>query len=394
MTRVLHILATADPVSGGPIEGAIRCGLAWDADGHRQDLLTLDPPGADHWPDYPGRIINLGEGRRGLLGRYRFSRGARSWLRGHAGDYDAVIVSGLWNFSTMAARLALVGLPVPYFVFTHGMLDPWFKRTYPLKGVAKQLLWLFNEGVLLRHATRVLFTTEEERALAERVFLPYRVKAAVVGYGASDMPEGDRRQRAAFDAAFPAVQGRRFLLFLSRLHAKKGCDLLIGAFARIAAAHPDLDLVIAGPDDGHTEAGLRQQVRALGLGQRVHFTGMIGGDLKWGAFRRCEAFALTSHQENFGVAVVEAMAASRPVLITDKVNIWREVEQDGAGLVDNDTADGAERLLRRFLAMDEGERARMGAAARGSFERRFRADAAAATLMATIQPLARKPAAS
>ena len=178
------------------------------------------------------------------------------------------------------------------------------------------------------------FTGLIERDSALETMWPRRWHPAVVSFGTS-IPIGDPgKQRAAFLTRFPQLEGRQFFLFLARLHRKKGCDLLIEAFARVASAHPNLDLVMAGPDEG----GLRPQLeerkrRSLGIAGRVHWTGMLEDDLKWGALRSAEAFVLPSHQENFGVAVVEALACGLPVLISDKVNIWPDIVEDGAGIV-------------------------------------------------------------
>ena len=175
-----------------------------------------------------------------------------------------------------------------------------------------------SEGPLLRHAGAVLFTSEEERRLAERAFLPYALKPRVVAYGTAEVPGDPAAQRAAFAAAVPQLAGKPFLLFLSRIHVKKGCDLLVEAFGRVAAQAPDLQLVIAGPDQAGQVAALRATADGLGIADRVHFPGMISGDVKWGAFRSCTAFVLPSHQENFGIAVVEAAACGAAVLISDK----------------------------------------------------------------------------
>lgn len=384
--RILRIIASADPRSGGPIEGALKTGAVWEKQGHQQDLLTLDPRDAPFLAAIPANIFPLGVPRgRMPWSRYGYAPGVVAWIKAHAADYDAIIVDGLWNYSVMAARRALVGGKTPYFVFTHGMLDPWFRRTYPIKHIAKQLFWLFNEGPLLRHAKAVLFTTEEERRVCANAFFPYRLNEHIVEYGTADVSGDPLAQAAAFNAALPAVAGRRFLLFLSRIHEKKGCDLLIAGFAGIAAKEPDLDLVIAGPDQVGLAAQLAAQARGLGIGDRVHFPGMLEGDAKWGAFHCCEAFVLTSHQENFGIVVAEAMACGKPVLISDKVNIWREVVDDGAGLVAPDTLAGSADLLRRFSDLPAGAKVAIGQRARASFLRRFTIDAAAASLFRTIQ---------
>ena len=161
-----------------------------------------------------------------------------------------------------------------------------------------------------------------------------------------------------FLARFPALRGRKYFLFLSRIHRKKGCDLLLEAFGRVAA-DADLDLVMAGPDEEGLQAVLEAQAQRLGISERVHWTGMLEGDVKWGALRGAEAFVLPSHQENFGVAVVEALACGVPVIISDKVNIWPEIAQDQAGIVKADTAEGTYQGMAAFLAMGPEERLQM-----------------------------------
>lgn len=386
MTNVLHIISASDPRGGGVIEGTRRFGEVWAAQGHRQDLLTLDAPGEDHLPDYPGRIIRLGPPRgRSPLRRYRHAPAMVRWLRDHARDYDAVIVSGLWRYHARAAMLALGDGSVPYFVYTHGMLDPWFRTAGRLKVAAKQLSWWLAEGRLLAHAEAVLFTTEEEQRLADGAFWPYKADGVVIGHGTPDVTGDPAAQVAAFRAAVPVLADRRFLLFLSRIHPKKGCDLLVEAFAGAAAADPGLDLVIAGPDQVGLVAGLRARAEALGVGDRVHFPGMLTGDVKTGAFRAAEAFILPSHQENFGIVVAEALACGTPVLISDKVNIWREVAADGAGIVAPDTADGTAALIAGWRALDEAQRAAMRSAARACFASRFDVVQAARNLMDLIE---------
>lgn len=387
--RILRLIASADPRDGGPIEGARRVAEIWAKQGHVQDMLTLDAPGEQHLTDYPGRIIQVGPPvGRGPLNRYRYSAQMVPWLKAHAGEYDAVIVSGLWRYLARGAMKALAGGRVPYFVFTHGMLDPWFRQGAPLKHWAKQLSWWWAEGPLLANARAVLFTTEEEKRQAEGAFWPYRINGAVVNYGTRDIGGDPAVQVATFRAILPALGTRRYFLFLSRIHHKKGCDLLVEAFAQVAAAIPDNDLVIAGPDQVGLVAELRAQAERLGISARVHFPGMVSGDIKAGAFRGADAFVLPSHQENFGIVVAEALACGTPVLISDKVNIWREVDADCAGIVAPDTLEGTIDLLRRFLSLSAPERAAMREAARASFLKRFQIESAAESLLQIVSAAA------
>jgi glycosyltransferase involved in cell wall biosynthesis len=188
---------------------------------------------------------------------------------------------------------------------------------------------------------------------------PQRWNPVVVSLGTAQ-PVGDpARQREIFLSQYPALRQRRFFLFLSRIHRKKGCDLLLEAFARVAEAHPDLDVVMAGPDEEGLRPQLEAQANQLRISARVHWTGMLEGDLKWGALHAADAFVLPSHQENFGIAVVEALACGLAVLISDKVNIWPDIAHDEAGIVNPDTVEGTYRSMTTLLAMQPEERRRM-----------------------------------
>ena len=376
--RILRVISTLDPRGGGPVEGLTRSAAVIDTFGHQTEVACTDPPDAPWLKDLPFQAHALGPGTR----PFSFSRRLVPFIRARRSDYDVAVVHGLWNYGSIGAWLGLRGGPTPYVVFTHGMMDPWFKREYPLKHAAKQAYWLVAQGRVLTDAHAVLFTTEEERRLARESFFGFgKYREEVVAYGAAAPPEDAESQVASFRATVPEVQGRRFLLYLSRIHPKKGCDLLVSAFADIAAEHPDLHLVMAGPDETGWRPELETRTAQAGIAGRIHWPGMLRGDAKWGAMRAAEAFILPSHQENFGIAVAEAMACGRPVLITDKVNIWREVEACGAGLVAPDDLAGTVSLLRRFLSLDAAQKAVMGEAARRGFEQSFDVRSAATSLL-------------
>ena len=241
--KVLHLIASVDPATGGPIEGIFQSAAIWTAEGlGERHIASLDAPAAPWVARCPLTVFPLGPRAR----RYGYAPRFVPWLRANVGNYDAVVVNGLWNYTARGAQRVLVGGPTPYFVFPHGMLDPWFRRSAPVKTLAKQLVWWFADGPLLNNARQVLFTTAEECRLAQGAFWPYRVRAHVLGYGTADVAGDAASQVAAFRAGVPTLGERPFLLFLGRLHPKKGCDLLIEAYAETARA--DLDLVIAGPD--------------------------------------------------------------------------------------------------------------------------------------------------
>jgi glycosyltransferase involved in cell wall biosynthesis len=311
------------------------------------------------------------------------------WIKQQQREFDAVLVHGVWQYSSFGVWRALHGSSTPYFVLPHGMLDPWFKRTYPLKHVKKMLYWPWAEYRVLRDAAAVLFTSQEEMRLARQSFSPYRCNEVVINYGTTapdvDLPATERE----FLTKFPELRGKRILLFLGRLHEKKGCDLLIEAFAALKESTDEernLHLVIAGPSSDQAYLAHLKRLATSVSGKRqenipIKFTGMLSGSLKWGALSAADAFVLPSHQENFGIAVVEALACATPVLISNKVNIWREIVDDGAGLADEDDRDGTRRLLDRWLGLSEQERDKMRVNARNCFDRRFHVDQAVESLL-------------
>ncbi|NEP77050.1 MAG: glycosyltransferase [Okeania sp. SIO3B3] len=377
--KILNIINTVHPETGGVLEWVLQYGLAAQAAGHDIHMASMDDPAAEFVAQFPLPIHALGS-----QAKMFWSSGLINFLKAHAAEYDAVIAHGLWRFSSYGTRLGLKGQKTPYFLYTHGMLDPWFNKAYPLKTVFKKLYYPFTEYPALRDARGVIFTCQEEQRLAATSFAPYKVNPMVLPLGIVSPPSNVDGQRDAFFAQYPELNGKRLLLFISRIHPKKGCDLLLDAFAKVADSNPELHLVMAGPDQTGWVVKLQEQAQALGIADRVTWTGMITGDVKWGAFRAAEAFVLPSHQENFGFVVVEAMACGTPVLISDKVNIHTEVTQAGAGLVETDDADGTLRLLTRWLALNGEERQTLGQNGLEGFQHRFEISQAAQNLMHAI----------
>lgn len=363
--RILHIIGTLDPAAGGPSE-SVRVLFSFAPIGYTGEVVTLDDPTASFLKTLPFPVHALGPTKT----TYGFNLKLSRWLRENRHRFDGVVVNGLWQFCGLATWRSLAGT-TPYMVFTHGMLDPYFKHAYPLKHIKKMIYWYLAEYWVLRNAYRVLFTCKAESRLAKESFSMNSWNGYVVPYGASG-PVGDvSEKKERFFEACPGARGKRTLLFLGRIHHKKGCDMLIDAFVQIAAKAPDLDLVMVGPDQQGWSAELKAKLASAGLSNRVHWPGLITGDAKWGAFYAAEVFVLPSHQENFGIAVAEALACGTPVLLADKVNIAEEIALDGAGMMEEDTPEGTLQLLERWISTTEEERERMGKIAKQTFNRRY-----------------------
>jgi glycosyltransferase involved in cell wall biosynthesis len=374
-------MRSINPEGGGPIEGVYQRAKYLIHKGHTVEIVSLDAPDEDFIEQSSLVIHAVG----GAKGKYGYSRNLKPWLDLHCHDYDVFIINGIWQYHSFAAHNVLSRNNIPYYVFTHGMLDPWFKTRYPLKHLKKCLYWLWGEYPVLRDAKKVLFTCEEEKVLARQSFFPYRCNEQVVNYGTAGHTGDEDQQRALFLTQFPHLKNQRYLLFLSRIHPKKGGDLLIEAFAKIGHLQKDLHLVIAGPDQVGEQAALQQLAQKHGIADKITWTGMLSGDMKWGAYLTAEAFILPSHQENFGIVVAEALSCRLPVLISNKVNIWQEITEDNAGLVADDTLSGCLNLLNRWLEMNDENKAAMSSNAHRCFINRFEITNAAMSLLEVIK---------
>ena len=366
--KILQVIRSVDPRGGGPIEGMIQQGEEMRAAGHDVETLTLDAPASPSDERLSDNNIHfLGPA---FLG-YGYSHRLAPWLRQHGPGYDVILVHGMWQYHGYCVARVARQLGLPYVIFLHGMLDPWFAREYPLKHLKKWLYWPWAEYRVLRDARFVLFTTAEELRLARESFWLYKVRERLVGYGikARQLPIGSARE--AYLSAYPALRGKRILLYLSRIHPKKGCDMLIESFAQLAAQYPDTHLVMAGPDGVGWQAKLKARVAQLGLSGRISFPGMLTGEVKWGAYDAADVFVLPSHQENFGIVVAEALASALPVLTTHQVNIWREVAESRAGFVRPDTPEGTTQLLHDWLDLTAEEQDAMRQRALRCFEAHF-----------------------
>lgn len=362
-----------DQRRGGPASTLWEIVPALQRLGHHVEVCSLD---AHSEGEFPAPLHVLGYGVEG----FSFSWPLFVWLQEHARRFDHIVVRGIWQWHGLAVGYVARRNAIPYSVFVHGMLDPWFKRQYPLKHLKKQIYWLLFEYWVLRFARYVFFTSEPERHAAESTFFPYRCNATVIQYGTTGF-SGDREQVAnAFYSEVPSLRENPYLLYLGRLHPKKGIDMLLRVMN--AAVPQSYHLVIAGPEeDREYVRSLKQLVCDGDLQGRVHFVGMIAGQVKWGCIVNAEALILPSHQENFGVVVAEALSCGIPVLLSSKVNIAPEIEATGAGLVGEDTEFGVAEVLSAWHALSSEQRDAMGKAGRALFEKEFSIDAAATALV-------------
>jgi len=367
--KILHAISSIDPRHGGTSEAVVQLSREAIRHGHEIEIASIDDPSGAWIREFPLPLHALGPGKTA----FQYSGKFQAWLQENIPRFDAVVSHALWQWTGVAVRTACGGHH-PYFVFPHGMLDPYFDQ-FPLKRLKKSFFWPWADRRVLRDARAIFFTSEEERLGAHRSFPSLRGNDVIAPLGIDEPPAFTPAMEAAFAEKLPGLEGRRYLLFLGRIHLKKGCDLLLRAWSQLAAAHPELCLVMAGPDQTGWTSELQTITR-----ERVFWPGMLTGDAKWGALHGAEAFVLPSHQENFGIAVAEALACATPVLISKKVNIWREIVAAGGGFAQDDTDSGTSALLHDFLALDPAAKTALRRSARQCFENHFRLSSAAELL--------------
>jgi len=294
------------------------------------------------------------------------SRECAATLRGTVRRFDALHIHGLWNRVVWAAAREARRARVPYVLSPRGMLE---SAALAHRAWRKRLAYAAIERHTIEGAA-VCHATSPGEATTLRAIKPDAAVCLI--------PNGVETPPAGVDA--PCDTPPTFV-FVGRLHAIKRLDLLIDAFARVAAVSPEARLVIAGPD----EQGLRASLEARHpLGARVTWLGAVDAARRDAVLAQARALVLCSDSESFGMAVVEAMAAGRAVIVTRTCG-WNDLERRGAGLlVDQTPAAIADAMLR---LLDVRAAAEMGVKGRRWVEEAFTWDAVAGRFIETYSTL-------
>jgi glycosyltransferase involved in cell wall biosynthesis len=235
---------------------------------------------------------------------------------------DVIHIHGLWEEHCVSAARASRALRIPYVLSAHGMLDQWALGN---KRAKKAVYAALIEKTNIQKAACLHALTRAEAEDYRRFGATNPI--AIIPNGVR-VPEGITSSR--FLQEFPHLRDQRIVLFLGRIHYKKGLDLLVDSWRQVTREIPGAHLVLAGPDFENTRIKVERQVHELGLSDRVTFTGMLSGPLKWSALAASELFVLPSYSEGFSMSVLEAMAMAKPVLVTRQCNV-PEVSTHGAG---------------------------------------------------------------
>lgn len=374
--RVLHVISSISRLRGGPSVSVHNMLAALRRRAVAVDLVTTDDDGDGARLDVPlERAVQL-EGQnirffpRQTL-KYQFSAPMLRWLRSHVRRYDIVHTHGLFGWPPLAAAWCARAASVPYVMRPAGVLDTWGMRNK--SRLVKALSVRLIDGPLLRSAAAVHFTTPLEQTRAAALALRIRPIVLPTGVGIDSATE-----ETASPADAPALGASRVILYLARIHPIKRVDVLLRAYAALAP-EGSTALVIAGDGDAALTARLKQLAGELGLASRVHWVGFVDGALKRWLLSRASLFVLPSDSENFGIAVVEAMNAGLPVIVTEGCGLADFVRRHRAGVITDGTVGALQAALAGLLANAERRRT-MGEAGREAARRELSLDAFGARL--------------
>jgi glycosyltransferase involved in cell wall biosynthesis len=357
MARILHVIPYMHPRAGGPpvvVENLVRETGKY---GHESQIISTPLFCSGDEKALLQRLNGLAPTSFLTSSPFiLFDHNAKHEITGAVRSADIVHIHTLWNPINTLVRWACTSQKRPYVLMPHGMLDPY---ALSVKRWRKALYLWALERQNIASAIRLIYTTPEEaRLAATQMSLPHGV---VVPLGA-DAPDGNSDELASqFLERFPQARGRRPLLFLGRLHIKKGLDRILTALPAVARTFPDVLLTVVGDGSSKYQRELCRTIVAENLDSNVLMTGRLEGTLKWGAYACAELFLLPSRQENFAITVAEAMQMGVPLIISNKVNTWPYVNEAGAGLIldENGIEAGLEGSI-ISLMKDTGRRKVMG----------------------------------
>ena len=354
--KILHVIHSLDPRSGGPSHALYELSRAQVNQGNSVSIIASDRQSGEQWftsSDYleciknslPGGLANVSiipsYGRYRPWVRYAYSPQCTSFIYKALGCHlrssptiDFVHVHGLFSQITQKATDICDRLKIPYAVRPTGALD-----TLPLKrgfALFKRIFLRYLLKSSLEKASFVHATSESEARSLKKLNFDLRIKSVPLGV---TVPNWDPKYyQSVFHRRFAGLKGKRIVLCLSRIHPIKRLGLALEAFKNLRLNLEDCQLVIAGTPTKHQQS-LEKLANALGVSEHVHFTGFLDGDLKAGAFFSSDVFLQTSEHENFGLGVMESMAHGLRVVCTKGVAAGKHVASSQGGLFVSDTPE-------------------------------------------------------
>lgn len=370
--NILHVIPAVAPRYGGPSQAVIEMCRTLQGQGIEPIIATTDADNDSRLPvelekhlSYKG--VSTIFFSRQWSEAFKYSWPLACWLESNVKRYDVVHIHSVFSHSSLAAARACRRYEVPYVVRPLGTLDPWCMKQ---KGMRKRLIWHLAVKKMMHGAAAVHYTTlaeqqavEDSLGLRRGVVIPLGINMNLLA--TKVLPDNFCRQ-------YPALKGNPYVLLLGRIHPKKGLELFLDVFLELTLKKDfsHWRIVLAGEGRANYVDHLKHLVQERDGEDRVIFVGWLSGAEKVAALKGAALLALPSHQENFGIAVVEAMACAIPVLVSRQVNLSDDIEAVGAGWV----TSLERRLLSQSLAralQDKDERILRGSAGLALVRSRF-----------------------
>ncbi|AKD54971.1 glycosyltransferase [Spirosoma radiotolerans] len=317
--------------------------------GHQVDILSPISPGEKPYPLPEGARLILCQ-RTPVISRFfrEFSGELYQFLKQHAHEYDLIHCHGLWHFGVLAPFM--IDKSVAKVITIHGVLDRW---VYAHNNWKKQLMDRLAQKAYLERADLVQINNVDEQADVLRYLGHAHPNIVIIPNGVKMSDFTTLPPKGSFRQKFGLPMDRKLVLFMSRLNAKKGLDLLLPGFRDYVRQHPDTVLALAGSDDGY-EATARQFIAQHDLSDSIRMVGMLTGDDKKAALADADLFTLPSYSEGFSMAVLEAMAAGTPTLVSDRVGFGEVIRaHEAAGLLTSLTPEAVRDGLEKLLGNDQ-----------------------------------------
>ncbi len=387
--KILHSVASLDVKHGGVTNAVLTFVKVLNSHSFDNTVVSFDASSLFNKSDLSFEFVPLGLASNS----WRYNPNFKKWCFNNVLDYDVIFVHGLWlyNFYCLVKVLKSFkkkGYKVPLlYVVPHGMLDPWFQsfNLRPFKTLRNYIYWLFVERPNIKFADLLLFTSDNERNNARETFSFYSPKREyIVGLGI-EQPILPTSSKAISNIRLIGLdQKDRYFLFLSRIDEKKGVDILIDAYIQFKIKYLDAPLlVIVGPG---IESNYGRYIKNIAsVSCDIIFSDILLDEYKWSAFCQCECFILPSHQENFGIVVVEALSCSKPVLISDKVNIYNDIVNSNSGLVFLDSKESVFKALCEWYCLEKKDKDIMSSNAYDLYEKKFSLNAFSRSLLEILQ---------
>jgi len=343
--RILHVVYSMSLKTGGLAVAVNGMSKALARKGHSVSVYTTD-----ELEDEKGKKIEELNGYK----IYRFpssnffissySPQLKNQLLDEISNFDVIHIHGLWVYTTYICAKICRRLNRPYIITPHGMLDQWsFHQGYVKKIIYAAIIEKEN----INKAKVVHFTTEKEKTRSSHFGIKAFQAVAPLGIDLKEFIPDEKQQ--GIKSIAPELYGSRFVLFFSRIHPKKGLELLIKAFSKLSVEFNDLRLVIMGSGEAGYINNIKHQLKKYGIFDKTYILGAINGKKRFEIVKNAEFVCLPSKQENFGLALVESLACKTPVIVSSHVDLSDDIKKNGAGLIVDYNVDSIYNSCKEFL---------------------------------------------